>query len=335
MKMCRYAPVGVRICITVRRSEEPMKKIVAFLAVLGLCACASVNKSTVSYQMGKYDQQMYYVVSGEGADKEAASANALANMRASFAQAVPDAADLPQINDIMANAEVDKVWRDKSRKEPKNYFALAIVKRQTAELILQVPANALDARLGALAAQLQGTEDKFAGLRAAFAMKPLIEQRNVVQDLYVFISENRTGYETQRFDEYKKLYNERLAAVKVAVMVRGEEDQVLLSLITDAVNQLGLSVVGAEDSTALLSVEVDAKVDGYGSERLKGLVWAATSAAVSLRDLQAGTTFARFNVYDRAGTGRQADSLRKSMEGVGKKASLEIVKRMTDYLKTK
>ncbi len=312
-----------------------MKKILVLLGALALSACAGINKNTVSYQMSKYDQHAYYVVAGEGADKEAAAANALANMRQSFAQNVPDAANLAEINDIMANAYVDKVWRDKSRKDPKNYFALAVLKRQTAELILQVPANALDARLGALAGQLQSTEDKFAGLRAAFAMKPLIVQRNVVQDLYVFVSEDQTGYETARFDNYKKLYNDRLAAVRVAAVVRGEENAVLLSRITDAVNQMGLSVVGPEDSSALLSVEVDAQVDGYGSERLKGLIWAATSASVSLRDLQAGTTFARFNVYDRAGTGRKADSTRKSMEGVGDKASAEIVKRMTDYLKTK
>lgn len=312
-----------------------MKKILVLLGALALSACAGINKNTVSYQMSKYDQHAYYVVAGEGADKEAAAANALANMRQSFAQNVPDAANLAEIDDIMANAYVDKVWRDKSRKDPKNYFALAVLKRQTAELILQVPANALDARLGALAGQLQSTEDKFAGLRAAFAMKPLIVQRNVVQDLYVFVSEDQTGYETARFDNYKKLYNDRLAAVRVAAVVRGEENAVLLSRITDAVNQMGLSVVGPEDASALLSVEVDAQVDGYGSERLKGLIWAATSASVSLRDLQAGTTFARFNVYDRAGTGRKADSTRKSMEGVGDKASAEIVKRMTDYLKTK
>ena len=150
-----------------------------------------------------------------------------------------------------------------------------------------------------------------------------------------FVSENQSGYETERFENYKKLYNDRLSSVKVAAVVRGEENAVLLSLITDAVNQMGLSVVGPEDSSALLSVEADAQVDGYGSERLKGLVWASTSAAISLRDLQAGTTFARFNVYDRAGTGRKADSLRKSMEGVGNKASAEIVKRLTEYLKTK
>lgn len=312
-----------------------MKKLFVPVCALALCACAGINKNTVSYQMSKYDRQAYYVVPGEGADKETAFASALDNMRRSFVQNAPEARDLPQLNDLTANAKEGKIWRDKSRKNEKNYFALAVLKRQTAEQILKAPADELDARLGALAAQLQSAEDKFAGLRAAFAMQPLIVKRNAVQDLYTFVSQNNEGYETQRFETYKRLYNDRLASVRVAAVVRGEENAVLLSRITDAVNKMGLSVTGPEDSSAILAVEADAQVDGYGSERLKGLEWAATSAAVSLRDLQAGTTFARFNVYDRAGTGRRADSLRKSMEGVGDKASAEIVKRLTDYLKTK
>ena len=81
-------------------------------------------------------------------------------------------------------------------------------------------ANALDARLGALATQLQATQDKFAGLRAAFAMKPLIARRNVVQDVYVFLSQDHAGYETERFENLKKLYNDRLAAVKVVLPLR-------------------------------------------------------------------------------------------------------------------
>lgn len=312
-----------------------MKKLFMPFCALVLCACAGINKNTVSYQMSKYDRQAYYVVPGEGADKETAFAAALDNMRRSFVQNAPETRDLSQLNDLTANAKAGKIWRDKSRKNEKNYFALAVLKRQTAEQILKAPADALDAHLGALASQLQSTQDKFSGLRSAFAMQPLIVKRNAVQDLYSFVSQNNEGYETQRFETYKQLYNDRLASVRVAAVVRGEENAVLLSRITDAVNKMGLSVTEPEDSSAILSVEVDAQVDGYGSERLKGLEWAATSAAVSLRDLQAGTTFARFNVYDRAGTGRRADSLRKSMEGVGDKASKEIVNRLTDYLKTK
>ncbi|MBQ7908307.1 MAG: hypothetical protein IJ311_02270 [Elusimicrobiaceae bacterium] len=312
-----------------------MKNWIVLFCALGLVACAGVNKNTISYQMSKYDQYAYYVVAGEGNTKEAASANALENMRKSFVQNVPEVNFVEQLNDIMANAQVDKVWRDKSQKDPKNYFALAVLKRQTAELILQVPANALDAQMGALASKLQATEDKFVGLRAAFSMEPLILKRNIVQDLYIFISQDHAGYESERFENYKKLYHDRLSSVKVAVIVRGEENDVLLARLIDAVNQMGLSAVSPNDPTALLSVETDARVDGYGSERLKGLEWAATSASVYLRDLQAGTTFASFTLHDRAGTGRKEDSVRKSMESLGSRASTEIVKRLTNYLKTK
>ena len=312
-----------------------MKKWFVLVCAASLCACAGLNKNTVSYQMSKYDPQVYYVVSGEGANKEAASANALENMQKALEKTVSETKGLSQINDLVANAKVSKVWRDKSSKTTKNYFALAVLKRANAEKILQPSINEVDAQLGALATQLKATEDKFTGLRAAFAMQPLIIKRNTLQDLYVFVGQDHEGYETTRFNQYKRLYNERLAAVKVATIVRGEESPVLLSRVVDAINQMGLSTVEGNNPNALLSVEVDAQVDGYGSERIKGLEWAATSAAVSLRDLQEGATFARFNVYDRAGTSRRADSLRKSMEGVGGKASTEIVRRLTEYLKTK
>ena len=313
-----------------------MKKIFILLGAVGLCACTSMNKNTVSYQISKYDQQSYYVIAGEGADKAAAAENALTNMRQNILQNVPDVEMLmPQVDDLLANAKTGKVWRDKSIKNPKRYFALAVLKRENAEKILKTPADELDGRLGVLAGKLQANEDKFAGLRAAFAMEPLIVKRNVLQDLYIFVSQNHEGYEADRFDGYKKAYNERLAAVKVAAVIRGEENSVLLSRVTDALNSMGLSVAEPNDETALLSVEVDAQVDGYNSDSVKGLQWAATSAAVSLCDLQAGATFSRFNVHDRAGTSRKADSVRKSMEGVGDKASAEIVNRLTNYLKTK
>ena len=313
-----------------------MKKLVLLCAVLGLGACAGVNKNTVSYQMSQYDPQTYYVVAGEGDSKEAAAENARANMRQNIALHVAGAQDIAQVEDLLANAKIGKVWRDTSRRQKdKHYLALAVLKRATAQKILEIPANDLDGQLGALAVRLQGAQNTFSGLKSAFAMEPLIVKRNVVEDLYVFISENHTGYQTQRFEEYKKLYDDRLAAVKVSVVVSGQENKELLSRITDAINQMGLRVVLPEDPAAQLSVEVEAQVDAYQSDRVKGLEWAATSAAVSLRDVKDAATFARFNVHARAGTGRQADSVRKSMETVGSKAADEIVTRLKTYLKTK
>ncbi len=312
-----------------------MKKSWIILAALGLCACASVNKNTVSYQMSKYDQQVYYVIAGEGDTKSAAAADARMNMRKNIELNVVDAKEIAQVEDLLANAKIVKTWRDKSQSQNKHYLSLAVLKRATAQKILEAPINDTDAQLGALATQLQATEDKFAGLRAAFAMDPLIAKRNILEDLYVFVSEEHKGYETERFNLYKKAYNDRLANVKVSVSVQGQDNKELLSRITDAINQLGLSVVLDNDPAAQLAVEVEAEVDGYQSDKVKGLEWADTSAAVSLRDVQNGGTFARFNVHDRAGTSRPANSVRKSMESIGDKAATEIVQRLTNYLKTK
>ncbi|MBR3899696.1 MAG: hypothetical protein IKJ44_05435 [Elusimicrobiaceae bacterium] len=311
-----------------------MKRLMIVFAAALLCACSGMNKNTISYQAGKYDPAAYYVVSGTGETKEAASANAMANMKQSFIRSVADVQIIEELDDLAANAKIEKVWKDKSS-QTKRYFAIAVLKRQIAEQILQAPANELDARLGAYASQLQTNNDKFSGLRAAMSMENLIVKRNVLQDLYAFISQDRIGYETERFENYKKLYNDRLSAVKVAAVVRGDSHEELLSKIVSGINKMGLSAVGPEDKTALMSVEVQAKVDGYESEKVKGLEWAATSAAVNMRDLEDGTTFASFTLHDRAGTGRKADSVRKSMQAVGVKAADEIVLNLKKYLKTK
>ena len=64
-----------------------MKKWFMVLAAGLLAACAHINKNTVNYQMSLFDQTRYYVVAGEGGDKEAASADALSNMRKAFENA--------------------------------------------------------------------------------------------------------------------------------------------------------------------------------------------------------------------------------------------------------
>ena len=163
-----------------------MKKSWIILAALGLCACASVNKNTVSYQMSKYDQQVYYVIAGEGDTKSAAAADARMNMRKNIELNVVDAKEIAQVEDLLANAKIVKTWRDKSQSQNKHYLSLAVLKRATAQKILEAPINDTDAQLGALATQLQATEDKFAGLRAAFAMDPLIAKRNILEDFKVY-----------------------------------------------------------------------------------------------------------------------------------------------------
>ena len=89
-----------------------MKKWFIVLAAGILAACASVNKNTVNYQMSLFDQTRYYVVAGEGAQQEEASAAALSNMRKEFERAA-ELANTQILDDILANAKVEKVWKEK------------------------------------------------------------------------------------------------------------------------------------------------------------------------------------------------------------------------------
>ena len=90
-----------------------MKKLATLLLPLALAACGGLNKNTVSYQMAQYDAAQYYVVVGDAATKKAAGAAATANMQQEILAHTPQAGQ-NVVADLMANAKVEKVWRDKS-----------------------------------------------------------------------------------------------------------------------------------------------------------------------------------------------------------------------------
>lgn len=308
-----------------------MKKWFIVLAAGILAACASVNKNTVNYQMSLFDQTRYYVVAGEGAQQEEASAAALSNMRKEFERAA-ELANTQILDDILANAKVEKVWKEKNSR-PKNYFALAVLDRTLAQNMLAVPMDALDAKLAGLAKSLAAGPEPFAALKLAFNMQPLVQERNVYQDAYAFINAEQEGYRSEEFASYKEALKNAMGAVKVSIQTKGPQHMVLLSQITDAINQMGLGVAQNAQEDAPLQVIVETTVDGYSSDRVKGLEWCSSGASVSMVDKTLGATFARFHVQDRAGTSRRPDSLRRSMQGVGEKAAQQISQRMYAYLK--
>lgn len=310
-----------------------MKKGMIFIAAGLLAACAHINKNTVNYQKSLFDASLYYVVDGNGPDKDAARQDALDKMKNALEQAVAQYPEgLAVVPDLLANADTSKVWKEKGS-QPVNYFALAVLERKLAQEMLTPVMDALDAKLAGLSSQLAQTQEPFAVLKLAFAMQPLMQQRNAYQELYAFINAQQTGYKTEELSQYKEALKQAMGSVKVAVKTKGPQHIVLLSQITDALNQMGLGVAqdGAED--APITIQVETTVDGYESERVKGLEWCSSGASVSMVDESLGITFARFHVQDRAGTSRREDSLRRSMQGVGEKAAQEIPQRMNAYLK--
>ena len=309
-----------------------MKKWFILSAAVLFGACAHVNKNTVNYQTSLFDHTRYYVVAGSGPDKPAAKAAALANMRAAMQNGAPDAAQLAVLTDILANAKTDKVWKEKGAK-PANYFALAVLDRTLAEGMLTPKMDALDAKLAGFTKKLNAGPEPFAALKMALNMQPLVQERNAYQDLYAFINANQAGYKADDFNAYKAALKNAMGAVKVAIQTQGPQHVVLTTLITDALNRLGLGVADDSATDAPLVVRVETTVDGYESDKVKGLEWCSSGASVSMVDETLGVTFARFHVQDRAGTSRAADSLRRSMQGVGEKAAQQISQRMLTYLK--
>lgn len=312
-----------------------MKKLTMLaLAAVGLCACSGLNKNTVSYQTAKYDTAKYYVVAGEGMTKEEASQNALDNMRREMIQNAPDAANQGVVPDLMANASVDKVWRD-ADVSAKHYYALAVLPRANARKTLEPLLKQSDLKLAGLAAQFTSPTDPLADLKIAYKMQPLVLRRQALDDLYQFLSADRESFEPSSFLPYKDALKEKLSAVLVAVDVEGVQSEVFVTYVVDALNRMGLGVADVTDPDKVILVKVVTETDEYGSKKVDGLMWCSSSAAVSLMDAQRGVTFARFNVHERAGTSRLADSMRRSMQSAGEAASAQIAKRLEAYLKTR
>ncbi len=311
-----------------------MKKIVLCAAALFLGACAGMNKNTVNYQMNEYDAAKYYVVAGEGMSKEEASQNALENMRREMVQQAPAAANQGVVTDLMANAEVEKTWRDQDF-SGKHYYALAVLPRAKARKVLSPLLDQEDAKLEGLAAQFANPPQPLADLKIAFKMQQPVSRRAALDEIYQFLDASRQSYRPEVFTPFKTILQDKLAAVLVAVDVQGVQSEVLVTYVVDALNRMGLGVTDAANPDKVLSVQIVTDVDAYDSEKVQGLVWCSSGASISLVDVGRGVTFARFNVHERAGTSRAEDSLRRSMQSVGEQAAVQIAARLETYLKTK
>ena len=159
-----------------------MKKLILFVSTLTLCACAGLNKNTVSYQMSKYDAAQYYVVAGEGRNKAEASQNALENMQREMTQRAPLAANQNVVPDLMANAAVEKAWRD-ANVSGKHFYALAVLPREKARKILIPLLDQTDAKLAGLSAQFATPADPLADLKVALKMEPLVTRRRALDEI--------------------------------------------------------------------------------------------------------------------------------------------------------
>ena len=311
-----------------------MKKIIAgSVAALLLCACTTLNKNTVSYQKSKWDATKYYVVAGDGASKKAAAAKSLENMKKELTLHAPaQAADI--LPDLMANAAVKKTWRDKES-SGKHYYSLAVLSRENARAVLSPVIDQLDTQLEGLTKQFATPADPLADLKVAYKMQPLIQHRKALDELYQFTDASHQTYNAAVFTPYKNVLKQKMGSVLVGIEGEGNESAVMVTYIVNALNRMGFGIVANDREDKVLTVKLQTEVDGYNSKKVNGLVWCVSSAAISLVDEENGAVFSRFNVSQRAGTTRRADSLYKSMQAAGEQAAQEVATRLENYLKDK
>ena len=255
-------------------------------------------------------------------------------MRREMVQQAPAAANQGVVTDLMANAEVEKTWRDQDF-SGKHYYALAVLPRAKARKVLSPLLDQEDAKLEGLAAQFANPPQPLADLKIAFKMQQPVSRRAALDEIYQFLDASRQSYRPEVFTPFKTILQDKLAAVLVAVDVQGVQSEVLVTYVVDALNRMGLGVTDAANPDKVLSVQIVTDVDAYDSEKVQGLVWCSSGASISLVDVGRGVTFARFNVHERAGTSRAEDSLRRSMQSVGEQAAVQIAARLETYLKTK
>lgn len=310
-----------------------MKKTALLMLTLAVAACSGLNKNTLSYQASKYDTTRYYVVAGDGPTKKDAADAALNNMQQELMQHTP-AAGQDILEDLVANANVEKVWRDKDA-DVKHYYALAVLPREKANSILTPLLNQADAQLTGLAQQFSTPADPLADLKVAYKMQPIIERRSALDDTYQFLQADHASYMPATFAPYRNVFKEKMAAVSVGVAVEGVESNLLASYVVDSLNKMGLGVVSADDPEQTLTVEIATDVDNYTSQKIDKLIWCSSGATVQLVDAKREVIFSSFSARERAGTSRLEDSLRRSMQAVAEQTASQVVLRLENYLKTR
>lgn len=311
-----------------------MKKTAAGAVVLLLlCACSSLNKNTVSYQKAKWDASKYYVVAGDGSSKNASAQKALENMKKELMLHTPAQAQeiLP---DLMANASVKKTWRDEET-SGKHYYSLAVLSRTNAHAVLIPSLDQLDTQLEGLTQQFSTPADPLADLKVAYKMQPLVQRRSALDEVYQFTDAAHQSYHMSTFNPYKNTLKQKMGAVLVGIEGEGNGSDIMATHIISALNKMGFGVVENNSPDKVLTVEIQTEVEGYNSKKVNGLVWCTGSATVSLIDEENEAVFSHFDVSQRAGTTRKADSLHRSMQAAGEQAAQEVAARLENYLKNK
>lgn len=302
-----------------------MKKITVLLLAALLCACSSVNKNTLSYKLSKVNGEKFLTSYGKGQTKEEAQKAAMQEMKKMLTASLPDKDDA--VADLYNQALIKETWKDAKTKV---YYSIAALNRESGKTTLKTYLDTQDRQISGFTTRLGIEIDKFARIKTAMKLQPLIERRNQLDSLYSLVDYEGKGYNSDKYIGYKNVLFDTLNKVRISLTVLGQNSEILHTHIINALNEMGLSVAINEEAD--ISIDVNSEITEYPSKRLEGLVWCSATATTGIKDMETKGIVARFSISDRQGTGRAQDSIRKTMDEIGKQSAGEIKTKLLTYL---
>jgi len=305
-----------------------MKKLSVLFACAVLFAACAGNKNILNERMSKYPAEKYITRIAAAPTKAAARAAALEDLKKLFDGVPLSEGSEIRRQSILARASVVQWWRDKATDR---FYAIAALERAGAQTTMRPFYASIDARLEAIVQRMDGEQDKFARLRSAMAMQPLLEQRENLDREFRLLSFDSGAFNEDRLFVFRTAYNKAFSDIRINAKLTGTGDLAVKTHLVDALNRLGFSV-GENMTSADIELSIDTRVTHTTSKRVDGLFWADSTATIALKDLETGGVFATFDKFGRDGSGRAEEAQRRSMIAVGADSAPIIKQRILEYI---
>jgi hypothetical protein len=308
-----------------------MKKLfIPALAIIFFAACAG-NRNILNKKMAKYPAAEYITKIASAQDKKAAKEVAVEELKKIFDGLGNYQDSAVRRENILSQIRAEQWWKDKASGK---YYAIAVLERAPAQLILRPYYEPIDGKLENLRARVTGEQDKYVRLKNAVQMQPLFAQRQQLDNEYKLLAFNASAYDEDKLYAFKSVYNKTFYDIKINAEIFGVSDESVKIYLIDALNSIGFYV--GEGLTAYdIGLVIKTSVDKYVSKSTDGLFWSTATINVSLRDAATGGVFAAFTKSERDGSMREDEARRRSLIAVGADSAPIIKQKILEYIQKK
>ncbi|MCX5783129.1 MAG: hypothetical protein NTW04_01595 [Elusimicrobia bacterium] len=220
-----------------------------------------------------------------------------------------------------------------SEGEGLGWYALAVMDKAKSAAILKERITEIDFLAAERIKEFEGTTERFPRIKAAFRLKALqTERENLNADLRL-LDPSGKGSENKKLLLLKPKILEAAAGLNVVVNVSGTEPGEVASAVVKSLSNFGINArIDAEkDAPRDLEVSANVAVSEYKTTRSRNWKWANASAIISVKDINDGKVFSKFNVADRKASENYPTAVSYAMTVLGEKAAQGITEAITAY----